>query len=98
VAGREIGLEVNVDKNKYMVISRNQNAGQSHSIKIDHSTFEMVEEFKYLGTTLANQNSVQKEIKCRLNSGNAVYHSVQNLLSSSLLPKYLNITIYRTII
>jgi len=86
MADREIGLEVNADKNKYMVMSRDQNAGRSHSIKINNSIFEMVEEFKYLGETLTNQNSVQKEIKSRLNSGNAGYHSVQNFLSSSLLP------------
>ena len=55
-------------------------------------------EFKYLGTTLTNQNSIQVEIKSRLISGSAYYHSVQNLLSSSLQSKYLKIKIYRTII
>jgi hypothetical protein len=84
VASKDIGLEVNADKTKYMVMSRDQNAGQSHSMKIDNSSFEMVEDFKYLGTTLTNQNSIQEEIKSRLKSGNACYHSVQNLLSSSL--------------
>jgi len=67
-------------------------------MKIDNSSFERVEEFKYLGTTLTNQNSIQEEIKSRLNSGNACYHSVQNLLSSSLLSTDLKIKIYRTII
>jgi hypothetical protein len=57
-----------------------------------------VEEFKYLGTTLANQNSIQEEIKSRLKSGNACYHSVQYLSSSSLLSSNLVIKIYRTII
>jgi len=56
-----------------MVISRDQNAGRSHNIKIDNSSFEMVEEFKYLGTTLTDQNSIQEEMKSRLNSGNACY-------------------------
>ena len=50
--------------------------------RIDNSTFERVEEFKYLGTTLTNQNSIAEEIKNRLRSGNACYNSVQNLLSS----------------
>jgi len=57
-----------------------------------------VEEFKYLGTTFTNQNSIQEEIKRRLKSGNACYHSVQNLLSSSLLSKNIKMSIYRTII
>ena len=53
---------------------------------------------KYLGTTLTKQNSIQEEIKSRLMSGNACYHSVQSLLSSRLLSKNLNTKIYRTII
>ena len=55
-------------------------------------------EFKYLGTTLTNQNFIVEEIKSRLRSGNASYHSVQNLLSSRLLSKNLKIKIYRSII
>ena len=55
-------------------------------------------EFKYLGKTLTNQNSIAEEIKSRLRSGNACYHSVQNLLSSRLLSKNLKVKIYRTII
>jgi hypothetical protein len=67
-------------------------------MKMENSSFDRVEEFRYLGTTLTNQNSIQEEIKSRLKSGNACYHSVQNLLSSSLLVKNIKITIYRTII
>ena len=63
-------------------------------MRIDNSTFERVEEFKYLGTALTNQNSIVEEIKSRLRLGNACYHSVQNLLSSRLLFKNLKITIY----
>ena len=98
VAIKEIGLEVNAGKTKYMVMSWDQNAGQSHSMKIDNSSFERMEEFKYLGKTWTNQNTIQEEVKSRLKSGNACYHSVQNLLSSSLLSKNLKIKKYRTII
>ena len=57
-----------------------------------------MEEFKYLGTNLTNQTSIQEEIKSRLKSGNVCYHLVRNLLSSSLLFKNLRIKIYTTII
>ena len=59
-----------------------------------------MEEFKYLGMTLTDQNSIQEEIESRLKLGNACYYSVQNLLSSRLLSKNLKIKIYiyRTII
>jgi len=67
-------------------------------MKIDNSSTERVEEFKCLGTTLTNQNSIEEEIKGRLMLGNACYHPVQNLLSSSLLSKNLKIKIHRTII
>ena len=51
-----------------------------------------------MGTALTNQNSIQEEIKSRLKLGNACYHLMQNLLSSSLLSKNLKIKIYRTVI
>ena len=81
-----------------MTLYRDQNAGRIHSVRIDNSTFDRVKEFNYLGTTLTSQNSMAEEIKSRLKSGNACYHSVQNLLSSRLLSKNLKIKIYRTVI
>ena len=98
MASKERGLEVNVDKTKHMVMSSDQDVGRNHNIKTDNSSFERVEEFKYLGTTVTNQNSIQEEIKSRMKSRNACYYSVQNLLSSSLLSKNLKIKIYRIII
>ena len=65
-ATKEIGLVVNADKTKYMIISRDQNAGRSYSIKIDNSSIKRVGELKYLGIRLTNQNSIQEEIKIRL--------------------------------
>jgi len=97
-ATREIGMEVNADKTKYKVTSRDQNAGRNHSMRTDNITFESVEEFKYLGTTLTNQNSIQEEIKSKSRSENACYHLVQSLFSSRLLSKNLKTKIYRTII
>ena len=98
VASKEIGPEANADKTKCMVVSGDQKAGRSHSTKVDNRSFERVEQFKYLGTNLTNQNAIQEEIKSRLKSENACYHSVQDLLSRSLLSKNLKIKIYRTII
>ena len=86
-ASKETGLEVNADKTEYMGLCGAQNAGRSHNKKTDNSSFERVERFKYLGITLTNKKSIHVEIKSRLKSGNAWYHSAQNLLSSSLLSK-----------
>jgi hypothetical protein len=97
VGSMEIGLEVNADKTKYMVMFPDKNEGRIRSINTDNSSCERVEEFKHLRTTLKNQNSIQEDIKSRLKLGNACYHSVQNILSSSLLSKNLKIKIYRTI-
>jgi hypothetical protein len=96
-AGKEVGLEINVDKTKYTLLSRHQNVGKKRDIKIANRSFENVSQFKYLGMTGTNQNLIQEEIKRRLNSGN-VCHSVQSLLSSRLLSKNLKIRIYNTII
>jgi sorting nexin-29 len=86
-ASKEIGLKISVEKTKYMLPSRHRNAGQNRDIKIVNRSFENVSQFNYLGTTVTNQNLIQEEIKRRLNSGNACYHSVQNLLSCRLLSK-----------
>jgi hypothetical protein len=68
-----------------MIMSRYPNSGQNQNIRIANESFENVAKFKYFGTTLTNQNDIHDEIKGRLNSGNACYYSVQNLLSSRLI-------------
>jgi hypothetical protein len=97
-ASKEAGLEVNVEKTKYMLVSWDQNAGQNREIKIDNRSFENVSQFKYLGMAVTKQNFIQEEIKRRLNSGDACHHSVQNLLSSRLLSENVKVRIYKTII
>jgi hypothetical protein len=95
---KEVGLEINVEKTKYRLLPRHQNVGQNRDIKITNRSFENVSQFKYLGTTVTNQNLIQEEIKRRLNSVNACYHSVQNLLSSRPPLKDVKIRMYKTII
>jgi phage-related tail protein len=83
-ARMEVGPQVNADETKYTsrLLFRRQNAGQNRDIKTANSCFENVAYFKYLGTTVTNQNLIQQEIKRRSNSGIACCHSVQNLSSS----------------
>jgi hypothetical protein len=97
-ASKKLGLEVTPEKTKYMLMSRSQEIGHKRSTKIANRSFEDVAEFKYLGTTLTDQNYIHEENKSRLNSGNACYHSVQSLLSSHLLSRNLKVKIYKTII
>jgi hypothetical protein len=80
-----------------MIMSRHPNSGQNQNMKANES-FKSMAKFKYLGTTLKNQNDIHDEIKSRLNLGNACYYSVQVLLSSRLISKNLEIKIYKTII
>jgi hypothetical protein len=84
-ASKEVGLEVNPEKTKYMLMSRSQKTGQMHSIKLANRSFENLAKFKYIGKTITDQNCMHEEINSRLNSGNAYCHSVQSLLSSRLL-------------
>jgi cobyric acid synthase len=70
-ASREVALEINAEKTKYMIMSRHQNSGQNQSIRIAVESFESVAKFTYLGTTQTNQSDIHYEVKSRLNSGNA---------------------------
>jgi hypothetical protein len=81
-----------------MLLSLHQNAGQNRNVKTANKPFENETQFKYLGTTVPTQNFIQEEIKRRLNSSNACYHSIQNLLSSRLLSKIVGFRIHKTLI
>jgi hypothetical protein len=69
-ASRDVGLEINADKIKHMIMSCHLNSGQNQNIRTANESFENVAKFKYLGTTLTNQNDFHDEFKSRLNSGN----------------------------
>jgi hypothetical protein len=97
VPSKGIGIEVNTDKTKFTVISGDQNARRSYKLNFINFLLHGGSS-EILGTTVTNQNTIQEEIKSRLKSGNACYHSVQNVLSSSLLFKNIKIKKYRTII
>jgi hypothetical protein len=92
-ASKEVGLEVNPKQTKYMLMSHSQKIGKKHSIKIANRSFEDMAKFKYLETTLIDQNCAHEGIKSRLNSGNACYHSVQSLLSCRLLSRNIKVKI-----
>jgi hypothetical protein len=79
-------------------MSRSQKIGQKHNIKIANRSFEDVAKFRYLGTTLTDKNYMHKEIKSRLNSGNACCHPVRVFLSSCLLSRNIKVKIYKTVI
>jgi hypothetical protein len=92
-AGRDIGLEINSEKTKYMIISCHLNSRQNQNIRIANESFRNVAKFKYFEMMLTNQNYIHDEIKSRLNSGNVCYYSVQNLLSFHLIPKNVKIKV-----
>jgi hypothetical protein len=92
-ASRDIGLEINAEKTKYMIMSHHPNSGWNQNTRIANESFENVAKFKYLGMTLTNQNDIHDEIKNILNSGNSCHYSVTNLLSSCLISKNLKIKI-----
>jgi hypothetical protein len=98
VASKEISLRVNADKTQYMVMFHEENARKNHNTETGNKSFEMVEQFQCLGTALTNQNCIHEKIKSRLRSGNACYHLVQSVLSSSLLSKNIKIKLQRNII
>jgi hypothetical protein len=98
-ASKEVVLQVNTKSlSTYTFMSHHHTTGHNHLINITNKSFENVVKFKCLGMTVTNQNYTHVEIKNRLNSGNACYHAVKNLLSSCLLSRNKKIKIYKIII
>jgi hypothetical protein len=94
-ASKKVGLEINIAKTMYMSVYHHQNA---HSVHINSKQIiQNVSQFKYLETTITNQNLTQEEIKRRVNSGNVCYHSNQNLPSSHYLMKNIKIRQYKSL-
>ena len=91
-ASKDIGIEVNSEKTKYMNTSCQQN------IVTENFSFEKVEKFKYLGVMVKNINDTCEEIKRRINTGHACYYSLKKILSSSLLSKKLKVNTYKIFI
>jgi hypothetical protein len=87
---KEIGLKINTEKTKYMLLSRHQYAEQNHNVKMANRGFENMAHFKYLSMTVTNQNSIQEKIKRKLNLGNACYHSIHKLFLLVCCLKYKN--------
>jgi hypothetical protein len=97
-ASRDVGLGINTEKTKYIIMSHHPNSGQNQNIRTANKSFENVAKFKHLQMTLTNKNDIHDEMKSRLNSGNACCYSVKNILSSHLISKHLKIKIYKTVI
>ena len=94
-ANKDIGLEVNSEKTKYMITSRQQNKTQNPNVVIDYLSFVNVK-FKYLGVTITNTNDIREGIKRKINTGNACYYSLEKILSSHLHSKKLKVITYKT--
>ena len=97
-ASKDIGLEVNSEKTKYVMTSRHQNVIQNQNIVIGNLSLGNVDKFRYLGVTVTNTNDNHEEIKRRINKGNACYYSLEKILSSRLLSRKLKVKTYKTII
>jgi hypothetical protein len=97
-SNKEVGLDVNTEKTKYMLLSRHQNAGKYHDIKIASRCFENVAKLRYLGMAVTNQNLIQEEIHRKLNSCNACYQQSKSFCLLVCCLKNIKIRLYKTII
>jgi hypothetical protein len=92
-----VGQKVIADKTKYMLMSRRQNAGHNHNVRTPSRAFESLAKCRCLGSTETNENCTHEEMESRLNSENALYRSVQNLLFSRLLSTNIKVQMYKAL-
>jgi hypothetical protein len=96
-SNKEVDLEVNSEKAKYVLMSR-KTIEQKRNIKISNRSSEGVENLKYFGVTITDQNCMPEEVKSRNKLGYACYHSVQSHLSSRLLSRNVKVKTHKTVI
>jgi hypothetical protein len=97
-ASRDIGLEINAEKTKYMIMSCHQNSGKKQNIRIANESFENVATFKYLGMILTNQNDIHDEMKSRIIQGMLAIIQSKIFCPPVSCQKNLKIKIYRTVV
>ena len=95
---KEVGLEVNEDKTKYMVATKNPRPRVRQNVTINEYNFEVVKEFKYLRTIITSENKYEKDVAARIIAGNRAYYSLRTLLKSKILSRPAKIRVYKTII
>ncbi|PSN47875.1 hypothetical protein C0J52_01235 [Blattella germanica] len=93
---KERGLKINVEKTKYMLVTKKEN--NTNSIKINDYTFDQVQEFTYLGSKLNSENNVGREIKQRITNENRTYYMYSKLMKSKMLNRELKLKMYKTLI
>ena len=95
--GRKMGIEVNVDKTKFMVSCRDQRI-RDENLTIGDKVFKKVRDFKYLGSTITEDNNTSTEIKVRIAAGNRSYYSCLSMMKSRMLSRKSKVRIYKTLI
>jgi hypothetical protein len=96
---QQLGLEIKNDKTKYMINTRNKDIGRIERLEMESGkNIDRVQQFKYLGRVVTEDNGISEEIKARTASGNRCYFAFQKLMRSSNASRKLKVILYKTII